>query len=66
MDIHRERSRGANRVEDIELYASSVEQELVSFEDTPEIAIESGEKRIVKCPFFVSLNSSLNQCLVIP
>jgi RNA polymerase sigma-70 factor (ECF subfamily) len=47
VDIHRERSRGANRVEDIELYASSVEQGLVSFEDTPEIAMESGEKRIV-------------------
>jgi RNA polymerase sigma factor (sigma-70 family) len=47
VDIHRERSRGANRVEDIELYASSVEQGLVSFEDTPENAMESGEKRIV-------------------
>jgi RNA polymerase sigma-70 factor (ECF subfamily) len=47
VDIHRERSRGANRVEDIELYASSVEQELVRSEDTPEIAMESGEKRIV-------------------
>jgi RNA polymerase sigma-70 factor (ECF subfamily) len=47
VDIHRERSRGANRVEDIEVYASSVEQELVSFEDTPESAMESGEKRIV-------------------
>jgi RNA polymerase sigma-70 factor (ECF subfamily) len=47
VDIHRERSRGANRVEDIKLYASSVEQGLVSFEDTPESAMESGEKRIV-------------------
>jgi RNA polymerase sigma factor (sigma-70 family) len=47
VDIHRERSRGANRVEDIEVYASSVEQGLVSFEDTPEIAMETGEKRIV-------------------
>jgi RNA polymerase sigma-70 factor (ECF subfamily) len=47
VDIHRERSRGANRVEDIEVYASSVEQGLVRSEDTPEIAMESGEKRIV-------------------
>jgi RNA polymerase sigma-70 factor (ECF subfamily) len=47
VDIHRERSRGANRVEDIELYASSVEQGLVRSEDTPESAMESGEKRIV-------------------
>ncbi len=47
VDIHRERSRGANRVEDIELYASSVEQGLVSFEDMQDCAMESGEKRIV-------------------
>jgi RNA polymerase sigma-70 factor (ECF subfamily) len=47
VDIHRERSRGANRVEDIELYASSVEQGLVSFEDTPESPMETGEKRIL-------------------
>jgi RNA polymerase sigma-70 factor (ECF subfamily) len=47
VDIHRERSRGANRVEDIELYASSVEQGLVSFEDTQDCAMETGEKRIV-------------------
>ena len=47
VDIHRERSRGVNRVEDIELYASSVEQGLVSFEDTQDCAMESGEKRIV-------------------
>jgi RNA polymerase sigma-70 factor (ECF subfamily) len=47
VDIHRERSRGANRVEDIEGYASSEEQGLVSFEDTPESAMETGEKRIV-------------------
>jgi RNA polymerase sigma-70 factor (ECF subfamily) len=47
VDIQRERSRGAKRVEDIELYASSEEQGLVSFEYTPESAMESGEKRIV-------------------
>ncbi|MEA5553451.1 sigma-70 family RNA polymerase sigma factor [Anabaena cylindrica UHCC 0172] len=47
VDIHRERSRGANRVEDIEGYASSEEQELVAFEDTPESAMETDEKKIV-------------------
>jgi RNA polymerase sigma-70 factor (ECF subfamily) len=47
VDIHRERSRGANRVEDIEGYASGEEQGLVSFEDTPESAMETGEKKIV-------------------
>ncbi|MEH1948002.1 MAG: sigma-70 family RNA polymerase sigma factor [Nostoc sp.] len=47
VDIHRERSRGANRVENIEGYASGEKQELVSFEDTPESAMETDEKRIV-------------------
>jgi len=47
VDIHRERSRGANRVEDIEGYASSEEQGLVFFEDTPLCAMETGEKKIV-------------------
>ena len=47
VDIHRERSRGANRVEDIEGYASFEEQGLVPSEDTPDCAMETGEKRIV-------------------
>jgi RNA polymerase sigma-70 factor (ECF subfamily) len=47
VDIHRERSRGANRVEDIEGYASCEEEELVRSEDTPEIAVETDEKRVV-------------------
>jgi RNA polymerase sigma-70 factor (ECF subfamily) len=47
VDIHRERSRGANRVEDIEGYASGEEQGLIPSEDTPESAVETGEKRIV-------------------
>ncbi|MFB2880566.1 RNA polymerase sigma factor [Floridanema aerugineum] len=47
VDIYRERSRGANRVEDIEGYASCEEQGLVWSEDTPEIAMETDEKRIV-------------------
>jgi RNA polymerase sigma-70 factor (ECF subfamily) len=47
VDIYRERSRGANRVEDIEGYARSDEQGLVSVEDTPLCAMETGEKRVV-------------------
>jgi len=47
VDIHREHSRGANRVENIELYASSVEQGLVRSEHTPDCAMEADEKRIV-------------------
>jgi RNA polymerase sigma factor (sigma-70 family) len=47
VDIYRERSRGANRVEDIEGYASGEEQGLVSFEKTPLSAMETDEKKIV-------------------
>lgn len=47
VDIYRERSRGANRVEDIEGYASCEEQGLVPSEDTPYCAMETDEKKIV-------------------
>lgn len=47
VDIYRERSRGANRVEDIEGYASCEEQGLVRSEDTPYCAMETDEKRMV-------------------
>lgn len=45
VDIHRERSRNANRVEDIEGIAE--EQGLVSFDDTPILTLETDEKRMV-------------------
>lgn len=47
VDIYRERSRGANRVEDIEGYASSEQEGLLGSEDTPESAVETDEKRVV-------------------
>ena len=65
LDIHREHSRGANRVEDIEVYASSVEQGLVSFEDTPEIAMETGEKRIVIRRAIDNLPSRLRETFIL-
>ncbi|BAZ25895.1 ECF subfamily RNA polymerase sigma-24 factor [Kalymmatonema gypsitolerans NIES-4073] len=65
VDIHRERSRGANRVEDIEVYASSEEQGLVSFEDTPESAMETGEKRIVIRRAIDNLPSRLRQTFIL-
>lgn len=65
VDILRERSRGANRVEDIEVYASSVEQELVSFKDTPEIAMETGEKRIVIRRAIDNLPSRLRETFIL-
>lgn len=47
MDIHREHIRSANKVENIEDYASAEEQELVSVEERPDFAMEAEEKRIV-------------------
>jgi RNA polymerase sigma-70 factor (ECF subfamily) len=65
VDIHRERSRGANRVEDIEVYASSVEQGLVRSEDTPESAMETGEKRIVIRRAIDNLPSRLRETFIL-
>ncbi|MBU7583119.1 MAG: sigma-70 family RNA polymerase sigma factor [Nostoc sp. TH1S01] len=49
VDIHRERSRGANRVEDIESYARSEEQGMVDFDNTPDSAMETDErKRVIR------------------
>ncbi|MBC1239127.1 sigma-70 family RNA polymerase sigma factor [Nostoc sp. 2RC] len=49
VDIHRERSRGANRVEDIEVYVRSEEQGMVDFENTPDSAMETDErKRVIR------------------
>jgi RNA polymerase sigma-70 factor (ECF subfamily) len=47
VDIHRERSRGANRVEDIEVYASGEEQGLVAVENTRLCAMENSERKMV-------------------
>ncbi|MGB3514373.1 MAG: RNA polymerase sigma factor [Microcoleaceae cyanobacterium] len=47
VDIHREHIRSANKVENIEDYASAEEQELVSVEERPDFAMEAEEKRIV-------------------
>lgn len=47
VDIHRESSRCANRVEDIENYASGEDQGLVAVENTPESAVENSERKMV-------------------
>lgn len=65
VDIHRERSRGANRVEDIEVYASSEEQELVRSDDTPESALETEEKRIVICRAIANLPTRLRETFIL-
>jgi RNA polymerase sigma factor (sigma-70 family) len=65
VDIHRERSRGANRVEDIEVYASSEEQGLVRSEDTPESALETDEKRIVIRRAIANLPTRLRETFIL-
>jgi RNA polymerase sigma factor (sigma-70 family) len=45
IDIHRECDRRTNRVENIEAILDN--QELVSFDDTPESAIETSEKKMI-------------------
>lgn len=45
IDIYRERSRGANQVEDIE--AIPEEKGMICFDNTPESALETDEKKIV-------------------
>jgi hypothetical protein len=65
VDIHRERSRSAKRVEDIELYASSEEQGLVSFEDKPESALETDEKRIVIGRAIANLPTRLRETFIL-
>ena len=65
VDLHRERSRGANRVEDIEVYAAHEEQGLVSFEDTPLSAMETGEKRIVIRREIANLPTRLRETFIL-
>lgn len=65
VDIHRERDRGANRVENIEVYASSEEQGLVRSEDTPESAMETGEKRIVIRRAIANLPTRLRETFIL-
>lgn len=65
VDIYRERSRGANRVEDIEGYARSEEQGLVRSEDTPEIALETDEKRMVICRAIDNLPTRLRETFIL-
>lgn len=65
VDIHRERSRGANRVEDIEVYARSEEQGLVAFENTPESAVENSERKIVIRRAIYNLPTRLRETFIL-
>jgi RNA polymerase sigma factor (sigma-70 family) len=65
VDIHRERSRSAHSVENIEVYASSEEQGLVSFEDKPESALETDEKRIVIRRAIANLPTRLRETFIL-
>ncbi len=63
VDIHRERSRGANRVEDIDTIPE--EQGLVSFDDTPLSALEIGEKKIVIRGAIANLPTRLRETFIL-
>ncbi|MCC5605385.1 sigma-70 family RNA polymerase sigma factor [Nostoc sp. CHAB 5834] len=65
VDIHRERDRGTNRVENIEVYASNEEQGLVSFQDNPESAMETGEKRIMIRRAIANLPTRLRETFIL-
>ena len=65
VDIHGERDRSANRVENIEVYASLGEQGLVSFDATPEIAMETGEKTIVIRRAIANLPTRLRETFIL-
>ncbi|MEM1170517.1 MAG: RNA polymerase sigma factor [Cyanobacteria bacterium P01_H01_bin.35] len=47
VDLHREHIRGANRVDNIEDYASAEEQRLVSLDERPDYSVEAEEKSVV-------------------
>ncbi len=63
VDIHRQRSRSANRVKDIE--AIGDEQALVCSEDTPEIILETQEKNIEIRGAIENLPSRLRQTFIL-
>jgi RNA polymerase sigma factor (sigma-70 family) len=63
VDIHRERSRGANRVENIEVIPE--EQGLISFDETPESAMDTGEKKIVIRRAIANLPTRLRETFIL-
>ncbi|WP_333317907.1 sigma-70 family RNA polymerase sigma factor [Microcoleus sp. D3_18a_C4] len=63
IDIHREHSRGAKRVENIE--AIPEELGLASFDDTPESAMETAEKRIVIRREIANLPTRLRETFIL-
>ena len=63
MDIHRQHSRSANQVEDIE--AIGDQQALVCSEDTPEIILETEEKNIEISRAIESLPSRLRETFIL-
>ncbi|NEP57174.1 MAG: RNA polymerase sigma factor [Symploca sp. SIO2G7] len=65
VDIYRERSRGANRVEDIEGYASGEESGLVGSEDIPERAVETDEQRVVIRRAIDNLSPKLRETFIL-
>lgn len=65
VDIDRERSRGANRVENIEAYASFEEQALVPFDNTLLSAMKTGEKTMVIRRAIANLPTRLRETFIL-
>ncbi|MCW5313271.1 sigma-70 family RNA polymerase sigma factor [Nostoc sp. KVJ3] len=65
VDIHRECDRRANRVENIEIYASVEDQRLVTLDDTPEVAMETSEKRIAIRRAIANLPTRLRETFIL-
>jgi RNA polymerase sigma factor (sigma-70 family) len=65
VDIYREHSRNAKTLENIELYASDEQQGVVFFDNTPEKALETNEKKIVIRQAINSLPSRLHKTFIL-
>jgi RNA polymerase sigma factor (sigma-70 family) len=65
VDIHRENSRSAKSLENIELYASDEQQEKFFFDNTKETDLEINEKKTVICQAIHNLPSRLRETFIL-
>jgi RNA polymerase sigma factor (sigma-70 family) len=65
IDIQRERNRGANRVENIEIYTSLEDHGQIFQSDTPESALEKDEKKLVICRAINNLPERLRETFIL-
>lgn len=65
VDIHREHSRRAKSLENIELYASDEQQEKFFFDNTKETDLEINEKKTLICQAIHNLPSRLRETFIL-